>query len=595
VNALPKLEDVRSALVDVRCAARILKYAGRIHPGSRWSAARVLDERATTAPNDVAILYLKERYTFLEFSQRANRYANFFAERGIRRNDVVAILMSNQPDYLFAVLGLNIIGAVASLLNTNVTGVQLAHAVEACAPKAVLVDGEHAKQLAEVHSSLDPSLKVWIRSDSDVPTVDKRATHIDTELDAQPSTRPSRAVVPRSNDVMCYIYTSGTTGLPKPAIVTNRRWLVAAYVFGRAIMDARAGDVIYTALPLYHSSGMWVGLGASLASGAALAIRKKFSASSFWSDVREFNASIFVYIGELCRYLLNMPPDPNERKHRLRLGVGNGLRPDVWEAFQERFAVPLIREFYGATEGNAPIINFAGRPGMLGRLGINQELVACDPATGELRRDANGFCERVKPGEQGLLLARITTLFSFEGYVDSVAKKKKVLEGVFKRGDSYFNSGDVLKLHDGGWVSFVDRVGDTFRWKGENVSTNEVAEILNGARGVLESNVYGVVVPGAEGRAGMAALSVNGDFDLNAFGGFVYNRLAAYQRPHFLRLLHDMRVTGTLKHRKVDYRDEGFDPARVSDPLYFLDGKSYVAIDASVYERIAKGELAPGR
>jgi acyl-CoA synthetase (AMP-forming)/AMP-acid ligase II len=326
-----------------------------------------------------------------------------------------------------------------------------------------------------------------------------------------------------------------------------------------------------------------------------MALRRKFSVSAFWDDVRAYEATSFLYIGELCRYLLNRPREPGERDHRLRVGVGNGMRPDIWVRFQERFGVPVIREFYGATEGNAPILNFEGRPGMVGRIRAGQVLVRCDPATGEIVRNADGFCERVTPGEAGLLLGKISKVLSFQGYVDEQATRRKIVEHVFEKGDQYFDSGDLLQLHEKGWLSFADRAGDTFRWKGENVSTNEVAEILDGARGVHEANVYGVEVPGAEGRAGMAALRVDASFDLAGFADYVEKNLARYQRPRFLRLLQgEMRVTSTFKHQKVAYREEGFDPGRVTDPLHLWRDGRFEKLDAELFGRIARGEVEVG-
>ena len=364
-------------------------------------------------------------------------------------------------------------------------------------------------------------------------------------------------------------------------------------MFGCATMEASERDIIYVPLPLYHSNAIIVGFGSALVSGAAIALRRKFSASQFWDDVRKFDASAFVYIGELCRYLLNAPKNPNERNHRLRVGVGNGLRPDAWEPFQRRFGVPLIREFYAATEGNAPIVNFEGRPGMLGRLKPGQVLVRCDEASGDILRNRENFCDQIEVGQKGILLGHINPLLTFDGYVDKSATDKKVMRNVFRQGDAYFNTGDLLQLHEDSWVSFADRVGDTFRWKGENVSTNEVAEVLNGAKGVLESNVYGVSVPGAEGRAGMASINANAELDLTEFARYVVTRLPVYQRPYFLRLQQEMRITGTFKHQKTGYRDEGFDPTKVSDPLYFLDGDTYVPIDRSLFQRIQAGEIGP--
>jgi acyl-CoA synthetase (AMP-forming)/AMP-acid ligase II len=399
---------------------------------------------------------------------------------------------------------------------------------------------------------------------------------------------------PRGDDPMAFLFTSGTTGLPKAATITNGRFLMASYGFGHVMHEATPGDVIYSPLPLYHGTAQWGGWGAALSTGAAIALRRRFSASEFWDDVRRFEATRFMYIGELCRYLLLQPPSERDRSHGIRVAVGNGLRKDVWVAFQERFAIPLIREFYGATEGNAPMANLEGRPGMIGRMGIGQVVVECDLATGEPTRNKTGFLTKLRnPGTTGLLLGKITALARFDGYVDAQASEKKILRNVFKNGDAYFNSGDLLNLEEDGWVSFADRVGDTFRWKGENVSTHEVAEVLNGARGVREANVYGVQVPGAEGRAGMASLNVGDDFDLQGFAKYVVERLPNYKRPYFARIQSAMQVTSTLKHKKVDYRREGYDPSQVSDPLYFLDGDRYIPIDDELYGRIQASRAGP--
>ncbi len=588
-------ERIALEWLDVSGQLRAFKYIDRFLWNRPHSPATCLAERVAENRNSLALLYADERYTWREVDQHANRYANFFRGRGIGKGDVVALLMDNRPDYVFVTLGLNRLGAVSALINTNITGAGLVHAINIAKPKLAVIGAEHLDAVAAVADELvlaEGSLLCHVEANGDVD-VPARFGRVDRMVLAESSEPPSDLPRANSSDVMCYIYTSGTTGLPKAAIVPNRRFLAAAYLFGASIMEATPEDVVYVSLPLYHSSAMYAGLGSTLVSGAAMALRRKFSASHFWKDVVDFDASIFLYIGEVCRYLLNTPASELERGHRIRLGVGNGLRPDVWERFQRRFGVPLIREFYGATEGNAPIVNFAGKPGMVGRLRPGQVLARCDETTGELLRDSRGFCTEARPGEKGILLGKINKLFSFDGYVDQAATKKKVVEDVFAKGDRYFNSGDLLQLHEDRWVSFADRIGDTYRWKGENVSTNEVAEVLNGAEGVVESNVYGVVVPGAEGRVGMASLHVNGNLDLDRFAAFVREKLPAYQRPYFLRIQHEMRITGTFKHQKVDYRDEGFDPSRVSDPLYFLDDGRYVPIDRELFERITKGEIGP--
>jgi len=591
---MSRLEQAKSTVYELQCLWRVGKRIDRFAKNRPWSASRLLDERVEQAPNNLAVAYLDERYTWRDVDRRVNQFARFFQSRGIGRGDVVALLMDNRPEFLFAVLALNRLRAIASLINTNATGTPLTHAINVCKAKAVLVGGEHAAALAEVRSHLTSvGDRLWLLLDKSAESAACEFENVSGVVAGQSDARPSGVAVPNSSEVMCYIYTSGTTGLPKAAIITNKRYLAGAYMFGGAAMDASPRDIIYLPLPLYHSNAIIIGFGSALVSGAAVALRRRFSASQFWDDVRKYDASIFVYIGELCRYLLNAPRSPYERSHRLRVAVGNGLRPDAWEPFQRRFGVPLIREFYAATEGNAPIVNFEGRPGMLGRLKPGQVLVRCDEASGDIRRNAQGFCDRVNVGEKGILLGHINPLLTFDGYVDKSATDKKIMRNVFRKGDAYFNTGDLLQQHEDSWVSFADRVGDTFRWKGENVSTNEVAEVLNGAKGVLESNVYGVSVPGAEGRAGMASINANGELDLSEFARYVVSRLPVYQRPYFLRLQQEMRITGTFKHQKTGYRDEGFDPTKVSDPLYFLDGDTYVPLDQSLYQRIQAGEVGP--
>jgi acyl-CoA synthetase (AMP-forming)/AMP-acid ligase II len=372
-------------------------------------------------------------------------------------------------------------------------------------------------------------------------------------------------------------------------LVRNQRILSSGTALGRGLFEMTPNDVVYITTPLYHSVGMFIGWCGSLTSGATLALRRKFSASRFWADVCRFDATIFIYIGELCRYLLNQSDHPDERRHRLRLAGGNGLRPDIWQAFQSRFGIPLIREFYGATEGNALAMNLAGKPSMVGRLMPGNYLLRCDPETGEPWRGPGGLCEALNSGGPGLLVGRISSASPFDGYVDREATNKKILEDVFRKGDRYFNTGDLLVLHEDRWLSFTDRVGDTFRWKGENVSTNEVAEILNGATGVLETNVYGVQVPGADGRVGMASVNHDERFSIEDFSAFVMRELPGYMRPYFVRLQNEMQITVTFKHQKVGYRREGFDPSKVSDSLYFLDSDHYIPLDADVFTSLQDG------
>ncbi len=591
------IDRLRTTAIDIQGNIRVFSHIPQLLPQGHWNSARLMEGYAKDIPHHLAIAYEQRRYTWREVNEISNQYADFFVKQGIGRGDVVAIVMDNRPEFLFAVTGLNKIRAVGALINHNLTGKALTHAINVGKPKAALVGTEHLADVMTVQADLTGITKdrtLWVQKDD---TPDKVQTEglrvVNEEIEACSRNRPYNLNRPDTADPMCYIYTSGTTGLPKAAIITNQRWLAASLLFGRGMGEATPADVVYMTLPLYHSTGMFAGWGSSLTSGATMALRRKFSASNFWKDVRDFDATIFIYIGELCRYLLNTPPQENERNHRLRLGIGNGLRPDIWEKFQNRFGIPLIREFYGATEGNAPLVNFQGRPGMIGRLRPGQLVLNCDQATGEVIRNAKGLCDPVGAGNKGLLVGAINPIMKFDGYVDQEATNKKILRDVLKKGDRYFNTGDLIELHEDRWASFADRVGDTFRWKGENVSTNEVAEILNGATGVLEANVYGVKVEGAEGRAGMASLNVSGDFNLESFAKYVNEKLANYQRTYFIRVQHDMQITSTFKHQKVEYRNEGYDPAKVTDPLYYLDNDKYVKIDAALFKKLSTGEIGP--
>jgi len=579
---------------ELRGGLRLALAAHRMLPIASLNPAKRVEDWARRTPENLALAYRGERYSWREYNDRANRYAGWFLEQGIGAGDVVALLMDNRPDFLFVVMGLNKIGAASALINTNLTGRALLHAMRASRAKKLLAGSEHLPKLDGVLEEL-PSLSaqrdLYVQCDGSEGTEGAGGAGrvIDDEVAAASSAERSGSHRPRASEHCCYIYTSGTTGLPKAAVIRNQRVLAVGSLFGHLMFQSNRDDVIYVPLPLYHSSGIFLGVGSSLATGAAVALRRKFSASNFSKDVRDFGATGFLYIGEICRYLMNTPVQKGERDHRLRVAVGNGLRPDIWEAFQERFGVPVVREFYGATEGIAVTLNTQGRPGMMGRMLPGQALLRCNRESGEPIRNAAGFCERVKPGEVGLLVSRLSGVLPFDGYVDRQATQKRILHDVFKRGDRYFDTSDLIELHEGRWLSFVDRIGDTFRWKGENVSTNEVAETLSGAEGLLEANVYGVRVPGTEGRAGMAALKVTADFDLEGFAAFVMEKLPGYQRPLFIRLLEgEMRATSTFKQQKVDYRKEGFDPSAMHDPLYLLSGGCYLPIDADLFASIGR-------
>ncbi|MBW2232639.1 MAG: long-chain-acyl-CoA synthetase [Deltaproteobacteria bacterium] len=589
-----RLERLAIGAQEIRAAGRLLGTLPKVLPNAKWSTARLLDERVRRAPEDAALLYLERRYTWRELDAEVDRWAHALRAAEIGRGDGVPLLMDNRPEFLFAMTALSRIGAVAALINTGIAGPALAHAIRVSGPKRMIVGTEHAakvRALFEGQTDFDSlgQQDILEQRDAEFPDSANFAS-MDALLEVQPNGRPSGLPDPLASECGSYIYTSGTTGMPKAAIITNSRFIMAGAAFAKLITDMKPSDVLYMTLPLYHSTGMFAGWSCVLQSGACMALQRKFSASRCWDDIERYEATIFVYIGELCRYLLHQEERPSETRHRLRLAMGNGLRPDIWEEFQNRFGIPSIREFYGATEGNSVLVNVTGERGKIGRLRAGLAILDCDAETGEVIRNAEGRCECVEEGEKGLLVARINAALRFDGYVDREASEKKILHGVFNEGDTFFNTGDLVGLGENGWISFADRVGDTFRWKGENVSTNEVAEILNRAPGVLESNVYGVRVPGADGRAGMASLNCDDTFSIDGFATFVVEELPGFQRPYFVRLQRDMRITGTFKHQKFDYRREAFDLSQVDDPLYLLDDGKYVQLDRTLYEALMSGE-----
>ncbi len=549
----------------------------------------------------------RSRFTWSELDAFAARVAQWALDQGFRRGDVVALSMENRPEYVALWLGLSRIGVVTALLNTHLTGERLAHCVREASPRAWLVGHELlGPALSAVpHLSAPPPLYaadlesgISAEQACGAGPLDVPLESLDAHLAATTPAPIDPAILAarRGSDLLFLIYTSGTTGLPKAARISHLK----AVLTGMASWKSQAlgpQDRVYCCLPLYHSAGGMMAVGAALLSGGSIALARKFSASQFWSDCVRHQATSIQYIGELCRYLVNSPPHPDERSHVIRSAMGNGLRPDVWQAFQDRFAIPRIVEFYGATEGNLALLNTAGRLGAVGQLPafmrrtLGIEIVRFDVEAEEIVRGPDGRCLRCAPDEAGELLIKITPRSRFEGYTNPAATEKKVLRDAFTPGDAYFRTGDLLRIDEEGFFYFVDRIGDTFRWKGENVATSEVAEVISVDPGVDEANVYGVAIPGQDGRAGMAALVVNADFDLDRLSAAIHRGLAAYARPLFLRILPEMEITGTFKHRKVDLVREGFDPSKLPDALYFRDAAAgrYVPLDAARYEAITSG------
>jgi fatty-acyl-CoA synthase len=577
---------------------RALELTKPIAENPRRILPVIIDELAGKYGDAPALLSDSECLSFRALSQRASRYARWALGQRLAKGDVVCLLMPNRPEYLAIWLGITRVGGVVSLINTNLAGASLAHCIDIAAPKHIIVAEALTAEFSSARPHIASNARVWQHGSAGLgfPNIEAEIDGLSGEV-----LTDAECVPPAVADRALLIYTSGTTGLPKAAKINHYRLLIWSLWFA-GMMDTRASDRMYNCLPMYHSVGGVVATGAVLVSGGAVVIRDKFSVREFWDDVARWDCTLVQYIGELCRYLLHAPPHPLERAHRIRLACGNGLRPDVWTGFKDRFRIPRILEFYAATEGNVTLFNYEGKPGAIGRIPSflahrsPTALIRYDVEDGELLRDERGRCIRCHPGEVGEAIGRIleghASLGSrFEGYTDAQDSAQKVLRDVFEPGDAWFRTGDLMRKDEAGYFYFVDRVGDTFRWKGENVSTSEVSEAITPFPGIVEASVYGVTIPGTEGRAGMAALVVEGELDLVALRRHLVDRLPEYAHPLFLRIVNEIGVTVTFKHRKRELMRQGYDPAAIHDAIYFNDRDrgGFVRLDQARYDRIQAG------
>lgn len=580
---------VLDTLPDLLTINRGLWNLIRFGTETRASIGQRVADLAAAHPARIALRFEDQAWSYGEFNAWANRLAAALRKAGVKPGDAVAVLMHNRAETLAVVTAVVKLGAVAAMLNHNQRSQVLAHSLQLSKP-VLLVLGEECR---DAHDSLgaavSTSLSVaWCgRGKPPSGMLDlARAAAKATSLNP-----PETAAIQLKQPAF-HIFTSGTTGLPKASVMTHYRWLRGMAGLGQMTMRLHADDVLYCALPLYHNNALTVSWGAVLGAGATLALDAKFSASKFWDRIRHYEATAFCYIGELCRYLLNQAPGPGDRQHRVRLVVGNGLRPEIWDAFQSRFGIERVSEFYGASESNLAFANGFGLAKTAGFCPLPYAIVAFDAEREEpLREGPKRFMRRVHHGT-GLLITEITERTPFDGYTEKKANEGKLLRDVFNRGDCWFNTGDLVR--DQGWrhIQFVDRVGDTFRWKGENVATTEVEAALNAIAGIEQAVVYGVQIPGCDGRAGMASLSWHGGrFDGTRVATALRERLPPYAVPLFLRLRKEQEVTATFKYRKVDLKREGFDPAQVADPLYLLGASRYVRLTAAQHQHIVDGRL----
>lgn len=575
-------------------------------------------------PKKPFIIFEDHSYSYRAIDKLANKVAHWAMSVGLKSGDTAALLMQNRPEYVAIWVGLLKIGVTVALINFNIKGKPLIHSLQISGAKIVIVGTNIITPVIAVTEELIPDgfqFFAYHQPCADRKPLSKKQSletassytlpkdligwkSFDNELQKYPAEKVSREMRKERNffSVALLVYTSGTTGLPKAAIIKHIRLFGMGAGF-KQLFSVRETDRIYTVLPLYHSAGGLCGVGMTVCSGATMILRRKFSATQFWHDCRRHKATVVQYIGELCRYLLAVPPQKKDAVNNVRIAIGNGLRPEIWPEFQKRFGVPEIGEFYGATEGNTSLANHCTTPeaqGAVGHMGglltklQKNKLVKFDVENEAIIRGPDGFaieCGYDEPGELIGLIDSSNPFTTFDGYHgNKKATSKKIATDVFKKGDMYFRTGDLLSRNQAGYWFFVDRIGDTFRWKGENVSTNEVSQIVAVYPGVSEVNIYGVAVPGHDGRACMGAMVIEENMDWSGLAKHCRDNLPSYAIPLFIRLLPKITVTGTFKHQKVKLRNDGADPTIVKDTIMWLNGDTYNPLDLDAWQKIVIGK-----
>ncbi|KAF9109745.1 hypothetical protein BGX27_007257 [Mortierella sp. AM989] len=559
------------------------------------------DENYYKTPDRVALVFEGREYTYYEIYHASNRIGNWLLSKGAKRGDIISLFMLNKPEFIFSWLAINRIGCTAAFINTNLTGKPLTHSLRTATGSILIMDSDLATPISD---SLDEILEMgysvyWYAGSGNIDFV----APVDLSQVTEEATPDHLRRKTSPADVAMLIYTSGTTGLPKAGKFTHIRAATGGQFWPR-YFGISESDRIYMPLPLYHSAGSVLGVSLAWTIGATVILARKFSATSFFDDCRVNNVTVIQYIGEICRYLLNTPVSPLDKKHSVRLAHGNGMRPDVWTRFRERFGIRHIGEWYASTEGTGTLMNFNTGPHGVGAIGHRGALVRLiekgtrivkfDLDTETLVRDQSGRCIECRPGEPGELLTLIDASVpsrDFKGYHgNSEATNKKIAKDVFKVGDMYFRTGDILSMDADGYYYFGDRVGDTFRWKSENVSTAEVSEVLSSYPDCIEVNVYGVSIPGHDGRAGMAAISSKASMDWDKFAEFALKNLPRYSVPIFIRQVDQIETTGTFKQRKVELVKDGIDPSFIKGDMLWLDGNRYKPFTKDEHQRVISGK-----
>ncbi|BES89461.1 AMP-Hypothetical protein enzyme [Nesidiocoris tenuis] len=593
----------RRVYIILRTLPRDIRFVYRIggiirrtkhHEKNNMNVVSIFRQQLALDPSRPIYLFGDAVWTRQDVEEYSNRVANIFQQAGFKKSDVVGLMMSNRPEFVCTWLGLAKLGIVTALINTNLRGPSLKHSIKSSDCKAIIFSDDMQEFVV---NSLDDLIMYQTGG-----KISNGAVRNFDSLLQEASTEPPLVEEPiMYTDKLLYIFTSGTTGLPKAAILPHSRYILAAMAT-MSLMNVQESDIIYNPLPLYHTAGGGLGAGPALLEGIKTVLRAKFSASAYITDCIKYKCTIGQYIGEMCRYMLAVPPKPTDTQHNLKFMIGNGLRPAIWRAFVYRFQIPSMTEVYGATEGNVNIANLDNKVGAVGCLPqflpkflFPMAIIRIDPETDEPIRGANGLCIRCDIDEPGMFVGLIKNndpSRQFHGYVNKDDSKKKVISDVFKKGDLAFVSGDLMVMDELGYIYFKDRCGDTFRWKGENVATSEVEAVVATVAGLRDCTVYGVEVGDLEGKAGMAALvDPNRELKLDAFAVALDECLPTYARPVFLRILDSIELTGTFKMKKVTLQKEGFDPTKIEDKLYVRQGATYVPLTAELYSSIVDGKV----
>ena len=582
----------------IRFFVKLLGRSKKLDKNKSLTVPDMIEQSIDKFPNNIAIEFEDKSYTYLDLDKESNQVANWAIKKGYKTGDVVALLMENKPEFIFIWLGLSKLGITIACLNNNIKSKSLAHCIQTSKSKSLILSSDLIDNYSSAEDLIDDQLSVYVSGDKV-----QGFENIDDDNEKN-TNRPNSSIrkTLTNSESLFYIYTSGTTGLPKASNFSHQKFAVGSglQMFS---LNMKSTDKTYLVLPLYHATGGVVGLGSTLFTGGTVVLRKKFSVEKFWEDCAKYNVTVITYIGELFRYLISAPKNEFEKQHNIRGMYGNGLRPDVWKVVQDRFGINNIIEFYGASEGNVSLTNVDSRFGSIGRIppyaknALPTKIVKFDVVNEKVVRGEDGFCIECEDDEAGEVIGLIPNedKFSgkFEGYTDKEATEKKILKDVFEKGDQWFSSGDLLKRDKDGYYYFVDRIGDTFRWKSENVATSEVSEAISTFAGVKEANVYGVLVPGEDGRAGMASIVPGEEFSINGLYEHLSQHLPKYSIPVFIRISKEIEVTGTFKYKKTDLVKDGFDPSVVKDQMYYASTSEndYIDLDANAFKKISDHEL----